>query len=381
MKPKPQTATAELPSASLFYREGRSDKVYHADVKLSNGGYIVVVAWGRRGSTLQSGIKTNGPVSLETATEIFDAIVASKRRKGYADIGGKPSLTVVPKSQSLGASPLRPRVMGEDPQTSARTAGVLPQLLNELPEHDLELFVKRAGNNWGGQEKYDGVNMTLEKFEYAVHASNKHGQPSDMSLAIANHAASIPGTFRIMGESLGDRFAAHNVVEVDGTDCTEATYLSRWEILLDMITEGPIFVAPLVIGTDAILKLYRRLKAAGAEGMVLKDLFAPHTEGKPNSGGTQLKVKFWADASCIVGAINTKRSVALRLGDVWMGNVTIPPNKRIPTIGAIVDVRYLYAYKDGSLYQPIYRGERTDVRPSECTIEKQRIKFKSAPRI
>jgi bifunctional non-homologous end joining protein LigD len=55
-----------------------------------------------------------------------------------------------------------------------------------------------------------------------------------------------------------------------------------------------------------------------------------------------MKCKFWAACSCIVMEINAKRSIALRLGDMLIGNVTIPPNHAIPKPGQVVVVKYLY---------------------------------------
>jgi bifunctional non-homologous end joining protein LigD len=43
-----------------------------------------------------------------------------------------------------------------------------------------------------------------------------------------------------------------------------------------------------------------------------------------------------------------------------VGNVTIPANHALPKVGDLVEVRYLYHYPGGSLYQPIYLGSRSD---------------------
>ena len=53
----------------------------------------------------------------------------------------------------------------------------------------------------------------------------------------------------------------------------------------------------------------------------------------------------------------------------------IPPNKDVPVAGKdIVEIQYLYAYKKGSLYQPIYIDPRNDI-DEECTIKQ--LKYKS----
>ena len=111
---------------------------------------------------------------------------------------------------------------------------------------------------------------------------------------------------------------------------------------------------------------------------MFKLLDAPYTPGRPNSGGSQLKHKFVATLSAVVAKVNAQRSVGLSLlnHEGWqpIGNVTIPANHQVPQVGAVVDTRYLHAYRDGSLYQPVYLGERSDVRQEECVVSQ--LKFK-----
>ena len=61
---------------------------------------------------------------------------------------------------------------------------------------------------------------------------------------------------------------------------------------------------------------------------------------------------------------------------VSAGNVTIPANHKIPQVNQVVEVRYLYAFKEsGSVYQPVYLGVRRDVSPTECLTTQ--LKFKN----
>ena len=46
----------------------------------------------------------------------------------------------------------------------------------------------------------------------------------------------------------------------------------------------------------------------------------------------------------------------------------------IPPAGTIVEVRYLYAYPGGRLYQPVYLGPRDDVPPVACSMSQLKIK-------
>ena len=115
------------------------------------------------------------------------------------------------------------------------------------------------------------------------------------------------------------------------------------------------------------------------EGVVFKRLDAPYTPGRPNTGGSQLKHKFYATLSCVVAKINPQRSVEVRLlgEDGWMpcGNVTIPPNHPIPEVCQVIEARYLYAHKgSNALYQPVYLGPRNDVDTSECLLTQLKYK-------
>jgi bifunctional non-homologous end joining protein LigD len=149
--------------------------------------------------------------------------------------------------------------------------------------------------------------------------------------------------------------------------------------LLDVPALSHIEVVTTAFTSSEKAKLFDRLKRDKKEGVVLKRLDAPYTPGRPNSGGPQLKYKFVATLSAVVAKINAQRSVELRLlnGDGWKtaGNVTIPANHAVPKVGAIVEVRYLYAIQaSGCLYQPVYLGVRSDVESHECVVSQ--LKFK-----
>ena len=44
----------------------------------------------------------------------------------------------------------------------------------------------------------------------------------------------------------------------------------------------------------------------------------------------------------------------------------------------MVEVRYLYAFRErGSIYQPVYLGERSDIPADDCTVDQ--LKYKPEP--
>src|SRR5437773_999067 len=68
---------------SLYYTQGSSDKVYHAAIEPQGDGFVVTFAYGRRGSTFQTGSKTAAPVDYAAARKIYDKLVKEKTAKGY----------------------------------------------------------------------------------------------------------------------------------------------------------------------------------------------------------------------------------------------------------------------------------------------------------
>jgi bifunctional non-homologous end joining protein LigD len=127
---------------------------------------------------------------------------------------------------------------------------------------------------------------------------------------------------------------------------------------------------------------FDQLKSCNAEGIVFRHTDSPYIAGRPTSGGANLKHKFCATASFIVGNINAKRSVSLLLfaGDTITaaGNVTIPTNQDVPQTGQVVECRFLYAFREsGAIYQPVFLGTREDITAEECTTAQ--LKYKAEP--
>jgi bifunctional non-homologous end joining protein LigD len=117
------------------------------------------------------------------------------------------------------------------------------------------------------------------------------------------------------------------------------------------------------------------------EGVVFKKHDSAYVSGRPNSGGNQLKFKFYAtDTFEVVSHNKTKRSVNVvsykEDGTAYdMGKITIPETTPLPPIGAFVEIRYLYCNEGGKLFQTTYLCERDDQDRSDCHMRE--IKFKA----
>jgi len=350
-----------MKSASLYFREGSSDKVYHATVEERDGGHVVNFQYGRRGGTMTTGSKTSSPVSAEEAVKVWTKLVNSKLAKGYRHMT-EDGPGVIPQADL--------------PDTPTEIQCVL---LNPVDEDECERLLDDP--NWAAQPKFDGVRFMLGRKDGKVYALNRKGKQVSVPTQIAKEADKIKGDFLLDGELVGETLYVFDVLEMDGECKREHSLEERnriWAIKfaalggLATFGEGSILYVPIF--TKDKRKLYEGLVEENAEGIVFKRLGSRYSVGRPASGGNYLKYKFYSTASCRVSKVNQKRSVSLEMVcGTPVGNVTIPANHNVPGKGEVVEVRYLYAYEGGSLYQPTYLGVRDDVDPD--TLES--LKFKN----
>ncbi|ALE40623.1 WGR domain-containing protein [Leptospira interrogans] len=356
--PLPSENSTELNKISLYYQGDGSDKVYHVNIDPEGDGYVVHFAFGRRGSSLQTGTKTSKPVSYEAAQKIMRQLVNSKMAKGYTEIeSGAPYLHSTKEE---------------------RVSGVHCQLLNPIDEEELSTYVE--DDQYGAQEKLDGNRMMIRKIGDNVEGINRKGLIIAISQILHDHSLSFSEDFILDGEVIGDVFFPFDIFSKDGKDIQHLPYQERYAILESILKDqDEIFhIVKLVKSTKGKKVLLEELREKQKEGIVFKDLNAPYKAGRPSSKGSQIKFKFYETATVSVETVNLKRSVSMRLynGNEWVsvGNVTIPVNFAIPKENDIIEVRYLYAYKGGSLYQPTYLGVRTDADENDCDLKQLKYK-------
>ena len=350
--------TLELSNITLYYRGGSSDKVYQCRIEPAGERFVVNFAYGRRGSTLNTGTKTNVPVDYDAAKRTYDKLVKEKTAKGYT-----PGEDGTPYHHS------------EDKFT-----GILPQLLNPIEEKDaLRLLNDPA---YVLQPKYDGRRMLIWKQDDVIHGINKKGLQTGLPDTVLRDVQAMPGNFILDGECIGDVFHTFDLLVLNGEDLRSKDYRARLTALLDLYARSQhrfIKYATTAFSIREKTDLYQQLLREQQEGVVFKRLTAPYIPDRPSTGGPQLKYKFYATVSCVVSKINSQRSVEVRLlgKDGWVpcGNVTIPANHPIPAVLQVIEVRYLYAHREShALYQPTYLGLRSDVSPEECGLHQLKYK-------
>lgn len=376
-------------SITLHKIGGGSDKLYQVFLVQRGGAWAVDAAWGRRGATMTPKPKTKAPLPYGEAKKQYDKIVRGQKSEGYHDYNeqcGRVPNCADFAGQAEGGQPAAPGAAVMAAGGPAQT-DTYPQLLNEVgDESEVERLIE--DNSFAAEEKFDGKRVILRRQGGEVVGINRKGKTCAVAVAVEGVALSLAaslGDFLIDGEAVGDVFYAFDLLESAGADRRALPFRERRALLAEALLSAPasIQLSPLAVGVAAKRELYGRLKSGGREGIVFKKLGAPYRPGRPNRGGDQLKFKFCATGSFIVTSQNVQRSVAVHAldaggGVVPLGNVTIPANKDVPAEGAIVEIRYLYAYRGGSLYQPVYLGERDDLTPEDCRTSQLKYKAEGA---
>lgn len=344
----------------LYFKEGSSDKVYNVEIQKGTTGYEVLFAYGRRGNTLTTGTKTAGQVTYDKALAVFGKLVTEKMGKGYKELSNNSSSSVLKHTES------------DD-------MGVRPQLLNEVDEKELESLF--TDPNWCAQEKYDGVRRLLIHQGNFTVGTNRRGIsvtiPMEVEEAVNSALEGVirqPVTTILDGEAIGDTVVIFDIV-------SEVSFKDRYNTLTKLKFDGKTLkLAPVAWTTKEKKDLFARLKKENAEGIVFKNINSKYTPGRPNSGGNQLKFKFVETATCIVTGGNLgKSSVTLAVFDkdgnqVPVGSATVYANQQFPSPGAIVEVKYLYYFPGGSLFQPVLLGEREDMSQEDCRLDQLKTK-------
>jgi len=376
---------------TLYFKQGSSDKVYQAQLICEQDNYNfelrwkVLAAYGRRGSSMRHIDKTPSNMEYASAKKVFDQLVQSKLRKGYV---------IGPGGTSFNFKPIQHAA-----QVQTGT-GWLPQLLNQVTyEEACGVFRANEGNIWL-QTKWDGERrgvLTTVTGQTTMHhkiiGANRKGFEVPLSdpirLAVDKLCTATSSLLTFDSEDMGDYLTIFDIMKFGRQDLIDHTFTNRVPYLQELFEalseiESPFLSIDMPYRPKSFIEFGNFIEDAkdrNEEGVVIRVGSTKYLPGKPNSGGGLYKLKFKESATCRVEFKHpSKSSVGLELKDdttnewVSVGNTTIYPNQLFPDEGDIVEVEYLYAYPGGSLYQPVFKGPRTDVGVEAAVISQLKYK-------
>jgi bifunctional non-homologous end joining protein LigD len=264
------------------------------------------------------------------------------------------------------------------------------QLLTSIDSESDLLDLLRTGQ-YIIQEKMDGDRMMTECSNGVITFFNRKGQVRHGSHPeIEKAILALETDCFLDGEIVGDTYYLFDVLHLANRNLTREGYRYRLmmletalyfaqpclQIVPSVLAEGAVDQMDLLPDDEPIARqfdFFRKIIQQGSEGVVLHLEDGIHQPGRTKE---HFKYKVKERSTCIVAAVNQKRSVSLCLMDdgvaIEVGNVSIPANHDIPEKGDLIEVEYLYKFRSGSLFQPVYKGKRTDVSIDECTMSQVR---------
>lgn len=360
--------------ARLVFQSGNSHKEYQVSVEAVADGFVTNFAYGRVGSALKRGTKTASPVCEDKAMQIAEKLIREKIAKGY--------IADTEQSQTS------PKISVVDTST---VPIMLPQLANPIEANDL----LSMGGLFGLQTKYDGQRRILIYRKGIVTGLNRRGLPVALDSTLESAFRSLCDEMAyeslvIDGEDMGSHIRIFDIMEWNYNELREFGFQQRMNALqmlnvdiLRLSDQSLADVLPIAqtwwSDKHDVPRLIEDHRARGEEGLVIRLAGAPYNEGWPNNKGDMRKIKFVNDCSVIVSKITEgKRSVSISVLDtdgkaIPVGRVTIPANVNLDSIriGSVIDVQYLWCIGEGgSLFQPVFKGDRTgEILPEACTAD------------
>jgi bifunctional non-homologous end joining protein LigD len=343
-----------------------SDKIYKMQLTGDDStGWCVQIQHGRRMPGTDHDLRgTQTDRVPKTGTTTYATAYHEYTDKIYEKRTGKSHYQII--SESSGG-PVTAASLDERPVAILMESG--PMLL--IPIETEEEALRYCRNpSWMAQEKQDGERRLIKNNQGKITAINRKDEQTSLQPRIEQTAKNIGHNFLNDGEEVGDVQRAFDLLELDGENLRGNSAKSRWQALAKLVAlcDGDgIRVCETAFTTADKLAMFARIKRDKGEGIVFKMSGASYEAGKSKKA---LKFKFKARQTFVAGAQNgLKRSVAILAPTsddnsemVAIGNVTIPSNHEIPGQGAFIEIEYLYAYPNGgSLFQPVYKGVRSDV--------------------
>ncbi|MEA3200303.1 MAG: bifunctional non-ous end joining protein LigD [Thermoplasmata archaeon] len=314
-------------SVALAFREGTSDKVYHAQLRREGAAWSVWFEYGRRGAHLTQGYKVEA-TDEATARKKYESLVAEKTGKGYraeADASAAepspappPVLTVGPPAQlpstgfGVGVMLAEPGAWTDVRADLARLSGGSRyvaetkldgmRIIATIKQNHVTSLLSREGEE--ETHRFPEVVSTLEELELGdVMLDGELGSLDASGLRMdVNVLQKRPRTDRLRIRAHVARnpmtFVAFDLLQEGNHDLRPLIYAAR-RARLEILARRGLHVAK---ATNAMLALYDEVLAAKGEGVIVKDTTAPYV-GKRSNAWRKAKEPARVDNLVVVGLL------------------------------------------------------------------------------
>ena len=325
--------------------------------------------FGKRGAKLAVKFKNPVPVDFAAAKAIYDGILAEKLKGGYTyGESGTPY---------------------EGTEGQGKVSGLRPMLLSEIDEEEALKLIN--DDDWVLQEKKNGVRQMVKKSKKTLEGVNKKGLVTSLPQTTADAIREACGEADavIDGELVGEVLWMFDLLSMGIHAFADQPYDTRLGSIQEWLPEtigaqnacGSMIntyfkMVPTAVGKSSKKALFAALKKDNAEGVVFKRLDAPYKAGRSDAAK---KFKFYATATVRVRCLNNKNSFQMEMlskGDwKYVGDCTFYPTIYTPKPGDFVEVRYMYAFPQGSLYgPPVILEKREDCDEGDCVMSQLKYK-------
>ena len=370
-----------IESQTLYSDRNGSDKVYVVEMVQDDAYRFKVRSWSGkynggayRGSLVDQGAKVEGVDECE-ALVAFKKLVSSK-------IKGSSKYRVLNDATSTIA-------LAVQTERDGKSAGVPVPLLTAVSESVLHELLQHKGMYWS--RKMNGVRRGAISKNGDVIGFKRSNEFVSLMPAIADAVLKAFGHDAIVdGELVGDTLYLFDMQRLNGEDLTACGFKERYDrlrtvglanedivytpanVFASFATSKTVVILPMC-GSDEALRFFEALREINAEGIVGRNGFASVVDGKFLTSMDSVKFKFYEMLSAKCIKHNQKHSVEVALldGAEWkdMCSVTIPASMALPTIGSIIELRYLPARVGRKLDQPSFQMVRDDIGLDACTMD------------
>jgi len=287
-------------STTLYFKQGSSDKEYHVMLRLhEDDWWDVIYSYGRRGGPLKRCLKTKEALPYAEAKALYESMLHAKRLKGYTD--GENA------------------VVFTDNPNAGRVTGFVPQLLNEVTVEEADILFNHClmvNEPFAVQIKHDGERRGVSCGTEIISSNRKGTQVAlndNVHQAIRDYLDSSTSIHSVDldTEDMGDHLVIFDVLQVNDTDLRDRPFLHRGS-LLPVLWAGlrlreledtlridiPFYPKSL----EEFHTFVAKARNQKEEGIVIRLANATYLPGRPHSGGTCLKLKFWKSAKQRLGS-------------------------------------------------------------------------------